>query len=43
VDLANLAPADRADLGRHVRGSLTRQRCRSHLFASAFDHAGLSL
>lgn len=43
VDLANLAPADRADLRRHVRRSLTRQRCRPHLLASAFDHAGLPL
>lgn len=43
VDLANLAPADRDDLRGHVRRSLTRQRCRPNLLASAFDHAGLSL
>ena len=43
VDLANLAAADRDDLRRHVRRSLTRQRWRPNLLASAFDHAGLSL
>lgn len=43
VDLANLAPADRGDLRRHVRRSMTRQRCRPSLLAAAFDHAGLSL
>lgn len=43
VDLANLAPADREDLRRHVRRSMTRQRCRPNLLASAFDHARLLL
>lgn len=43
VDLANLAPADTADLRRHVRRSLTRQRHCPNRLASFFDHAGLSL
>ena len=43
VDLANLAPADRDDLRRHVRRSMTRQRYRPSLLAAAFDHAGLPL
>lgn len=43
VDLANLAPADSDDLRRHVRSSLTRQRCRPNLLAAAFDHARLPL
>jgi transposase len=43
VNLANLAPHDAADLRRHVRRSLIRQRCRPNLLASFFDHAGLSL
>lgn len=43
VDLANVAPADRDDLRRRVRRSLTRQRCRPNLLAAAFDHAGLRL
>lgn len=43
VDLANLAPIDRADLHGRVRRSLIRQRCSPNLLASAFDHAGLPL
>jgi transposase len=43
VDLANLAPEHRDDLRRHVYRSLTRQRCRPNLLASAFDHAQLPL
>lgn len=43
VDPANLAPAGRDDLRRHVRRSLVGQRCRPNLLASAFDHAGLRL
>jgi transposase len=43
VDLANLAPTGRDDLRGHVRRSLTRQRGRPGLLASAFDHAGLRL
>lgn len=43
VDLANAAPADRDDLSRRVRRSLTRQRSAPNLLASAFDHAGLFL
>jgi len=42
VDLANLAPADSHDLGRHVRRSLVRQRHKPNLLAAFFDHAGLS-
>ena len=42
-DLANLAPADAADLRRYVRRSLIGQRHRPSLLASFFDHAGLPL
>lgn len=42
-DLANLAPADAADLRRHVRRSLIGQRHRPNLLASYFDHARLPL
>ena len=43
VDLANLAPADSADLRGHIRRSLIRQRLGPNLLASFFDHAGLPL
>jgi transposase len=43
VDLANLAPADREDLRRRVRRSMTGQRGHPNRLASAFDHAGLPL
>jgi transposase len=43
VDLANVSPDGRDDLRHRVRRSLSRQRCRPNLLASAFDHAGLSL
>ena len=42
-DLADLAPADAADLRVHVRRSLIGQRHRPNLLASFFDHAGLPL